>query len=168
VLTAARLVPRIPGVSFLWVGDGPLRAQVAALASRLGIANRLIITGMLPNDRIPVLLKIMNVFLFASRIESFPLAILEAQASGTPVVTSGYSGVEQIIEHNKTGYIFPPGDLDKAALYAERLLIDTNTRDRIVNAAYNHVILNHSQPRAMARDFEQVYARVLRRDDLIV
>jgi glycosyltransferase involved in cell wall biosynthesis len=159
----ARVLARIPNAFVLWVGDGPLRPQAETLASRLGISGRFILTGRRPNDRIPALLKIMDVFLFPSHGETFSVALLEAEASQTPIVAASFPGVENVIQHNETGYVFPIGDADEAAKWVGLLLTDPKTRRRIVTAAYDQVIARHSQPCSMERRFEELYMRFSRR-----
>lgn len=163
LLTAARVLARVPNAYFLWVGDGPLRSATEALASQLDITDRFIITGGRPHSAIPALLKTMNVFLFPSRGEAFSLALLEAQASRTPIVTASFPGVDEVIQHNVTGCIFPIGNADQASSCIELLLTDGDTRRRIVAAAYDQVVTKHSQPSSMARRFEELYTRFARR-----
>ncbi len=157
LFTAVRTLARFPNAYFLWVGDGPLRFQTETLASQLHIADRFILTGRRPYSSVPALLWTMDIFLFPSRAEGFPLALLEVQASRTPIVVADFSLVEEIIQHTKTGCIFPRGNADQAAAYIELLLTDSDIRGRIVAAAYEQVLTKHSQPSAMVQKFEEIY-----------
>ncbi len=72
-------------------------------------------------------------------------------------MVADFSLVEEIIQHTKTGCIFPRGNADQAAAYIELLLTDSDIRGRIVAAAYEQVLTKHSQPSAMVQKFEEIY-----------
>jgi glycosyltransferase involved in cell wall biosynthesis len=81
---AAATARRRPDAHLLMIGEGPLRAEIAALAARLGVAATC--TGSRPD--IPRLMAAMDVFVFPSRFEGLGVAMVEAQAAGLPVVAS--------------------------------------------------------------------------------
>lgn len=75
-----------PDVRFLWVGDGPLRAEVCARMSAAGLQDRLVLPGTRAD--VPALLAAMDAFAFPSLWEGMPLGLVEAQAAGLPCVVS--------------------------------------------------------------------------------
>lgn len=79
-----RIAAACPDAWFVFIGDGPLRAQLQEEAAALGVAARVVFAGA-RND-VPTLLKSMDVFLFPSLFEGLGLAMVEAQAAGLPVV----------------------------------------------------------------------------------
>lgn len=86
VLAAARR--REPKARLVLVGEGPLRGQVAGEARRLGLEAAVVFTGLRPD--VPRLLRAFDVFVFPSVYEGLPLAGLEAQAAGLPLVMSDH------------------------------------------------------------------------------
>lgn len=79
-----RAVAGLPGTTLLLAGDGPARPELAALAGELGVAGRVVFAGRLPHAR--AALSAMDVFASPSPQETFGMAIIEALASGLPVV----------------------------------------------------------------------------------
>jgi len=161
VRTAAKIRATIPNAYFLWVGDGELRAQASELAYQSGIGDRLVITGWRPRNQTLVLLHLMDVFLFTSRIEGVPLSILEAQATRRPVVSSAFLGVEELINHGRTGYVFSPGNEEEASRCVLELLQDSNKTSEMVEAAERQVLERHGNPQRMAKQYEKIYEKAL-------
>ncbi len=119
-----RAMPRVRG-NLLIVGTGPLREKLGALASDLGVADRVFFLGKIDHDRLVASYHAADVFVFASnaRSEAFGLAQVEAMAAGLPVVnTSIDSGVPFVSLHEQTGLTVPPGDVDALAAAIQRLL----------------------------------------------
>jgi len=85
VAAAARRDPR---AALVLVGDGPLRAEVAAKARALGLGDRVVLTGL--RTDVPRLLGALDVFVFPSLHEGLPLVALEAQAAGLPLVVADH------------------------------------------------------------------------------
>lgn len=96
--------------------------QVEALARNLGVMDRVIFTGHV-TDSVSVL-PALDVLVCASREEGFSLAVLEAMASGIPVVATRCGGPEDMIEHEVTGLLVPPEDPAALARAVSRVLED--------------------------------------------
>jgi glycosyltransferase involved in cell wall biosynthesis len=92
----------------LIVGEGPARSQLHDLGQRLGILSRVVFTGM--RRDIADLLPLLDVFVMPSLSEGFGIAIVEAMAAGRPVVASAVGGIPEIVQHEETGLLVPPGD----------------------------------------------------------
>jgi glycosyltransferase involved in cell wall biosynthesis len=90
------------------VGDGPHRYELEALAKGFGFADRIEFKGWIHKDVITQEYSEANLFVFPSRHEGMPNAVLEAMASGLPVVASNIAGNEELIIHGKTGLLVPP------------------------------------------------------------
>ena len=92
-------------------GDGPARASLEALAIQRGASDRIRFHGRLPTDTLQELLRSASVAAVPSRwYENMPLAVLEAFASGLPVVGTSLGGVPELIEPGVGGRIVPPND----------------------------------------------------------
>ena len=159
VRVAARVAQVVPAAHFLWVGDGNMKTETMELAKKLGIMNRLTVTGMLAPDQVEEVLLLMNVFLFTSLIEGVPLSILAAQSCGLPIVCSRYegSGVEEVIQDGQTGLTFLPGDDATAAAHILSIIQDPAKTKSMINRMKKDFAEQHADPSAMAREFESIY-----------
>jgi len=105
-------VQRIPAASLVIVGDGPLRAALEARARDLGIAERVTFSGHLPRPESQRLLERAWVQVVPSLwAEPFGLVAAEALMRATPVIASDVGGPREIVEHGRTGWIVPTGDV---------------------------------------------------------
>jgi sugar transferase (PEP-CTERM/EpsH1 system associated) len=138
----------------LIVGDGPTRAECQAMLNRAGAAAR----AWLPGARSDTaqLLRAMDLFVLPSLLEDRANAILEAMASGLPVVATGVGANTELVHPGFTGILVPP-------MSAELLAAAISDYCRIPEMAARHgararsqVISRHSMP-AMARDYLAVY-----------
>ncbi len=97
------------------VGGGD-REPLERLAAELGIAGRVRFHGSLPEDEVARLLSESDLFVLPSRVgrdgqmEGIPVALMEALACGLPVVASRLSGIPELVEDGKWGYLAAPGD----------------------------------------------------------
>jgi len=110
----------------LIVGDGPLRADLKHLAQELMVDGSVVWAG-LRNDPQPWL-RAMDVFAFPSRLEGSPNAILEAMATGLPIVATRIGGVVDLIHDGETGLLVPPDDSRAFALALDHILGDGGLR----------------------------------------
>jgi glycosyltransferase involved in cell wall biosynthesis len=133
-LTLVGALARLAPGSFraVLVGDGPLRAAVAAAVRAAGLDGAVTLTG----DRrdLAPLLAGADVFALASRSEGFPISVLEAMAAGLPVVASDVGGVGEAVVDGATGRLVPPGDPDALAAALRDVLAD-GARRRAMGAA---------------------------------
>lgn len=106
------------------VGEGPLRENLEALASELGIAERVTFLGSLPHAEVKQRLRRAHGFVLPSvtasngDVEGIPVALMEAMAAGLTVVSTYHSGIPELIQDGETGFLAPERD---AASLASRL-----------------------------------------------
>lgn len=126
---------------FTLVGDGSDRASLEALAGKLGLAERLIFTGYVNQEGVREYLERSDVFILPSFAEGVPVSLMEAMASGVPVLATNVGGVAELIEQEETGLIVPPADslalCDAVARYLDdvdlRRKVSRQGRERIEN-----------------------------------
>ncbi|HNH64562.1 MAG TPA: glycosyltransferase family 4 protein, partial [Thauera aminoaromatica] len=106
----ALLAPHHPGARLSIAGSGPEAGALAALAYELGIADRVRFTGRLDRDQMAALYRDADLMLNASRVDNMPNAILEALASGLPVVTTDAGGIPFIVRQRETAILVPVDD----------------------------------------------------------
>lgn len=85
---------------------------------------------------VDVLLQGMDCFALPSRWEGLPLALIEAMASGLPAIASNVSGNTEVIEHGKTGILFPMGGINELALGLIDLMEKVEYRSSLSKAGY--------------------------------
>jgi len=117
-----RLTQRGFPVRALVVGDGPERA---ALKSQLPDA---VFTGHLSGDGISTAYASSDIFLFPSETETFGNVTLEAMASGLAVVCADAAGSRSLVDHEQTGLLCPPRDMDAFELATESLVLSSDRR----------------------------------------
>lgn len=103
VLAAKILRDRGIPIELLFVGDGPLRNELAALASELGVPLR--IMGNISHDKVSSVLRSCSLFVLPSYVEGHPKALLEAMACGLPVVGTDVEGINEVISDGVNGLL---------------------------------------------------------------
>lgn len=101
----------------LIIGEGPQRAELTAKIRELGLEENVILVGNADNQEIKNYQKAADLFLFTSKSETQGIVLLEAMAVGNPVVAVNATGVCDIIEDGKNGYL----TTEDAASWAERI-----------------------------------------------
>ena len=106
------ILEKCPNSKFIIVGDdfkqGQYIEHLKNLAVQLGVAEHVAFLGQ--RQDIPEVMKDLNVFVLASKNEPFGLVVVEAMAAGIPVVATAAGGVTEIIEHEKSGFLFAIDD----------------------------------------------------------
>jgi L-malate glycosyltransferase len=157
---AARLVPKFSKLQFVLVGDGPLRAELEALASQLGIANRVSFLG--DRQDVPAILASVDVAVLPSSSESLSNSILEAMAAGLPVVATRVGGNPELVSEGGTGYLVSPNDDASLADALERLLAQPELRSSF-GARARRIALERFSAGGIVRQYEQLYSDLLSR-----
>ena len=142
------------------VGGEAYEHELRELAGALGIAHRVVFAGFIAD--VPSALQLFDVVVHAS-IESEPFGrvIAEAMAMRKPVVASDEGGPREIIDHGRTGLLFPRGDEGALAESVVSLLREPARAMRIAEAGYSDMRQRFSATQH-ARLIEEVYADVLR------
>jgi glycosyltransferase involved in cell wall biosynthesis len=156
-----RSLAQLPAdVSAVVVGDGPERDVLRALAAKLGVDGRFVVTGWKEDAR--DYLTSFDVFALPSRFEGFPLALLEAMLAGLPSVATDVGSVAEAIVDGETGLLIKSEDVDALTGALGDLLKDEQRAKRLGEAARAHVLANFSAD-VPARAFEALYDEILDR-----
>jgi glycosyltransferase involved in cell wall biosynthesis len=131
------------------VGDGAARVEVARSLAPLGA--RVVWAGALAPRALARDLGAANLFVWPAVNEAFGMALLEAQASGLPVVAGASGGVAQIVVPGVSGLLVAPGDAAGFAAAVRRLILDPGLRARFAAAARQRVLAEHDLPAAARR-----------------
>lgn len=112
------------------------------------------------SETVAAYLRAADVYVHPARAENLPLAIIEAMACGTPVVASEVGGIPELIEHDTTGLLVPPGDPARLAEAVSALISDETLRARLASAALERVHARHTLFR-QADAYLALYAAVI-------
>lgn len=128
----AKLEQEHPGrYRLAWAGTGPLEDAVRQRARELGVSERIELLGFVPFG--PTLLeryRRAHAFVHVSLTEGVPAVLIEAFASGTPVVATAVGGVPAALDHGRAGLLVPPGDVDALVAALIRVVDDAEGRER--------------------------------------
>lgn len=120
-----------PEASLTVAGGGSQREFLEQLAKDLKL-NNIVFRGRIAPEEMPKLYDQADIYLNASSVDNQPLSLIEAFASGTPVVTTNAGGIPFMVEHEENGLMADCEDFQKLAEYAERLLEDNSLTQKIV------------------------------------
>jgi 1,2-diacylglycerol 3-alpha-glucosyltransferase len=108
----AQLSAKVPDLRLLVVGAGPAMESYKKEVSKLGLSDRVVFTGFLPDEELPVAYASCEALVISSTFETQGLVVLEALASGTPVVGIRYRAIPEFVHEGKNGCLF---ELDSCA-----------------------------------------------------
>lgn len=132
------------------VGAGPLAEQLAAQAQAAGVADVVALVGPLGQQDLPDRYRAADVFCLPSFAEGLPVVLMEAMASGLPVVTTAIAGIPELVQDHRTGLVVPPGRADLVADALVELAREPALRRRLGEAGRAAVLERH-EPVANAR-----------------
>ena len=133
VLLRAAALLRLPA-QVVVAGDGPERRRLQALHRELRLGARVTFLGFVPHDRVPALLRDADVLVMPSRYEELGTALLEAMQCGLPIVATRTGGIPEVVGHETSGLLVPPGDVAGLAAAIDRLVGDPALRTRFGEA----------------------------------
>lgn len=132
------VLQRVPGARLAFVGDGPARVELEEYFK----GTPTIFAGMLHGEELSAAYASADVFVMPSETETLGFVVLEAMASGVPVVAVQAGGIPDIIsKQGETGYLYKPGEVDEAAKYVNTLLHNDELRVKIGEASREEVSL---------------------------
>lgn len=154
---ALRALAELKDLDWQWfiAGDGPQRPVLQTMAEEHGLQNRIRFLGWLTPDRLKEQYAAANLFLFPSRHEGMPNAVLEAMASGLPVVATKIAGNEELVVNGETGALVPAEDVESLRESLRPLLVHAQMRERMGRAARQRVESSFSWSR-VAEQYQSI------------
>lgn len=159
VTAAAALRRQISNVRFILIGDGPMRPALVAEIAAAGMSDHCVVTG--GRGDVPELLRAADLFWLTSDWEGLPNVVLEAMASGVPVVATDVGGTRELVQDGETGFLVPAGAQDLLVQRSLELLRDTERRQRMAAAA--RVRAGEFSVARMVAAMQQLYAQTAER-----
>lgn len=163
LLTAFELFARqAAGYHLLFVGEGPLKAELQQKASTLSCADRIHFSGWQPH--VPQLMKAATCLVLPSLWEGMPNVVLEAMASGLPVISTRVDGVSELIRDGEQGTLVATGEPDE--IY--QALCDLSTQPaRFIEMSEvaQALVENEFTWDSIADRYDKIYAKMLSLED---
>lgn len=128
---------RLPNTRLLIVGDGPAREALESGARRLGVEDRLVISGRVPHDEMPEFIAAMDVAVVADERTGVasPMKLLEYMAMGIPVVAPRIENIGDLLEDGVDALLFEPGNVDNLCERLRQLASEPALRRALGSAA---------------------------------
>lgn len=139
----------------LLVGDGEQRDELKSLVAKLHLESQITFVGKVPNEKVPAYMATSDLFVLPSLSEGFPMAIIEAMASGLPIVTTRVRGLPEIVKDGQNGFVVEPEKPEEIAEKILLLLGDGKLREGI-SRNNKEKAKNHSWV-TIAKRLEEVY-----------
>lgn len=161
----ARFVKTHPAAHFTIAGEGPLREPLRTLCQQLGVDNKVTFAGFLKGRALCELFHASHIFIHPSRLtgdgnqEGIPNAMLEAMATGLPVIATLHGGIPEAVRSNVTGLLVPERDVD--GLHASMVQLTGGQWERMSEAAAADV-RDQFESTAQIAKLEAVYDEAVR------
>lgn len=143
---------RLPSnTHLLLAGDGPTRAATEELARRLGLESRAHFLGAVADIR-PVLAASAATVLASTAVETFSMAVLESMSMEVPVIVPDLSGLPEAVEREKSGFVYPTGNLNELAHALVRMVdLSASNRAGMGRAARQRLLDNFTETQMVMR-----------------
>ena len=155
---AGRVVRESPQVRFVLVGDGELRPALEKQVGALGLAQTVIFAGWQAN--MPAVYSDLDLLVLTSLNEGTPVTVIEALATGVPVVASEVGGVPDVVTHQETGLLVPSGDAEATAQAILQFLRAPERAQRLAIAG-QRVVLGRFDLSRLVSDMDALYHALL-------
>lgn len=140
-------------IKYVLCGQGPLETELRELAKELDVENQVKFLGF--RKDVPDLMKVADLFAFPSYREGLSLSLMEAMASGLPVVCSEIRGNTDLIEDGKGGYLVEPSDVEGFAKYIKELIEDSRLKSEFGD--FNHKKIENYSIENVMKEVENIY-----------
>ncbi|MFT3970639.1 MAG: glycosyltransferase [Micropruina sp.] len=137
---ATRLAERGVDFELRFVGGGDLHEQLQRDITARGLAGRVALVGSVGQDDILAHYHWADVFCLPSFQEGLPVVLMEAMATGIPVVTTPINGIPELVKDGRNGYLVPPGRADLLAAALATLAADAGLREQLGVLAREDVV----------------------------
>ena len=144
-----------PRLTFIIIGDGPLREHIRERIGELNLERRVFLAGLLPDAR--RYLPAFDLFVLPSRKEGFPWSVLEAMAAKIPVVATRVGAIPEMFEHEVSGLVVEPDDPTALAKAITRLITGPEqVRQNLAISAHQRLLASFTL-RTMLVKYERLF-----------
>jgi glycosyltransferase involved in cell wall biosynthesis len=164
LLEAARIVRQeVPHLHVVFVGDGELREELTTQAATMGLADAVTFAGW--QSDLPAVYADLDATVISSHNEGTPACLIEAMASGCPVMATHVGGVPDMIEPGVTGQLIPAGDANALAAGIVNLVKEPEQARRMADQARGEALARYDEQR-LVTDMERLYGQLAREGGL--
>lgn len=121
------------------VGDGPERARIEKVIDSLNLRANVVLKGRLDEQATLLQIASADILVLPSFMEGLPVVLMEAMALGLPVIASRVAGIPELVTDNENGLLFCPTDWDELAEKLNRLVADSELRQRLGRAGRSKI-----------------------------
>ncbi|WP_400163732.1 glycosyltransferase [Brevibacillus sp. TJ4] len=163
-----RVRKKYPHAKLIIVGDGEEKQKLKRMVKRYKLGKQVILKGALPHQKVQRELARCHLFVIACKTarngnqEGIPNVLMEAMATGRPVISTYHAGIPELVQNNVTGYLVPERSPTKLARKIEQVIAGRQEWPRIVAKAREKVERNHDIEKQRAK-LEQLYMQVMKK-----
>jgi glycosyltransferase involved in cell wall biosynthesis len=148
-------------VTFLIAGIGEDEIKLRALAEEYGVRDRVKFLGLVDQKDLPVLLRVSDIFIRASRSEGFGISFIEAMASGLPVIATPVGGIPDFIDDKETGIFACPDNPKSVAEAINELVEHHDLRNHVALEGQNRARMRYGWDTVVPMMREKVFKPLL-------
>jgi glycosyltransferase involved in cell wall biosynthesis len=156
----AAVAKAIPGATLKVVGSGPEQQPLEQIVKAAGLAKSVHFLGALNSKEVAAVLRENDIFITASKTENMPLSVIEAMATGLPIVAVAEKGLTELVTNGKNGILVPADSPAKMA-HEIIMLLRNPTQLKEFSSRSRRLALQYS-PSRIVGDLEKIYTKVLR------
>ncbi len=160
------IAKRHPETSIVIIGNGPLKDELSKLSSSLGISSQVRWLGTVSHTEVKRYFKVASVFCLPSCVakngdsEGLSTVVVEAAASGVPVISTRHAGIPEAVIEGKTGYLVAERDVDQLAGALEHMLDSYDLRRRMAKEALA-MVRDRFDVKRQTQALERFYQRLI-------
>ncbi len=163
----ATIVKQVPEAKLMLVGDGPIRAELEQKIAACGVADSTIITGLLPQERVPEMLSIADIAVIPypklpQELWFSPLKLYEYMAAGKAIVASSAGQIAEVLVNGRNGLLVESGNIPEFTQAVLALLNNPEKGQELGETARQQAIKHHSWAQYI-RQLETIYQKAIER-----
>lgn len=165
----AVVASEFPDLELTIIGEGELRSHLERLVGSLGLGSRVFFAGALPHKEVlkhiqtSTALILPSVTAVSGDAEGLPMVLLEAYASGIPVIGTHHAGIPEAVVDGKTGYLVPERDVSALASRIRDMMSDSEMR-RYMGIHARKLVEDRFDIRKQTEKLETIYDRMVNRE----
>lgn len=162
ILALPLILTNIPNVILIIIGDGPQRNELIRLVKNVKLEDKVIFTGRIATNELSTYYGAADVFVLPSLHEGHAVVLLEAMASGLPVVATKVGGNVETLMHGKNGYFVQPKSVNQLAKAIIKILSDENRLRRFGSQSLRIYREKFSEEQQV-HNIAQIYSSIIRK-----
>lgn len=155
ILQAVAIAVKKIDFCFVIVGKGTSKTTLEKLTNQLGITDKVIFTGFVPDEDLPYFYKLSRCFIMASIAELLSLGTLQAMASGLPIISVNAGALVELVKDKMNGYLYNEGDVSAIVQSIEEILTNDDVHMKMSKNSLEYV--QQHDINKTVESFEKIY-----------